>query len=707
MRRWTMLVGIAALAALLRGWAVMRLPMDFDEPVYLEAASDYAGALRTGDLETVVDYAGNREHPALVKLLYGLATLPMGEDPGMVRTTLASRALSALFGLLAVSLLAAFDPLAGGLLAVHTLTIKYTGQAYLEALPHLASIGAVLAFSRVRPDRGQTGRSRWLWLSALALGVTAASKFTYLPVILPILYLAIWEKRVRRRDLLLYGAVALAAFWVLNPTLWRDPVGRLLDSLLFHARYTRGTHVTETAFLPWYQPLSWLARSGPSVWHPDVFFYFALDGPIFLLALPGLYWEWRQRRWVVVWIVSSIVLLLLWPTRWPQYTLVVTPALCLAASSAARHGYRAIQKQEEYREWFRLMIPRPPLAFWILTAIIAAAVAVGYTLVSLQLTLGRLNCSSLNAETSPLPSNTVYAIVAEPGDDPDREMVLGSERGAAIWSPSEIASQPDRWTTYTAENSSLPHDRVLAVAHTGADVYFGTQAGLARLSGDEWQVFDAADVGLPLAPVYALAVGHNGRLWVGAGGGAAVYDGQSWTPFTMASAGWSDERVLSLAIQPHPDGDRVWFGGRSGVSRLDTRTGEWRTFDDAFDPHWGGVPALLLDSQDRLWAGTFGGGLGLWDGATWQFYRTSNSGIPFNTVLALAEVEPGVLWIGAAPPTEVGGVLAEFDGETWKTYTPRNSGFSGAEPLSIARDAGGRWWIGTRTAGVDVYHPGR
>ncbi|MGD9029763.1 MAG: hypothetical protein PVG25_08100, partial [Anaerolineae bacterium] len=58
MQRLVILIGIVLLAALLRGWAVMRLPTDFDEPVYQEVAFDYAEALRAGDLNAIVDYAG-------------------------------------------------------------------------------------------------------------------------------------------------------------------------------------------------------------------------------------------------------------------------------------------------------------------------------------------------------------------------------------------------------------------------------------------------------------------------------------------------------------------------------------------------------------------------------------------------------------------------------------------------------------------------
>ncbi len=245
------------------------------------------------------------------------------------------------------------------------------------------------------------------------------------------------------------------------------------------------------------------------------------------------------------------------------------------------------------------------------------------------------------------------------------------------------------------------------VSDRAGHIWFGAGPAVARYDGaggaSAWQTYWPKEMGLRQGVVHALAVGSDGRLWVGTDAGAAVWDGQTWTPLTTASSGLGDNRVLSLAIQVRPEGDRVWFGTRSGLSCLDTGTGTWLSFPHDFDPTWGGVVALLVDSKGRLWAGTLGGGLGRWDGTSWQFYRTSNSDIPFNSVEALAEVAPGVLWVGIAPPAEFGGVLAEFDGQKWKVYTPRNSGFSGAEPLAIARDARGRWWIGTRTGGVDIY----
>jgi hypothetical protein len=697
--RHRILIAIVLVGALLRGWAAWRLPLDYDEPVYLQAGFDYAEALRVGDWNSVMDYAENREHPALVKLLYGLTVLALGQDPSRAVALYACRIVSAVFGTLAVLVLALFDPLAGGLLAIHTLAVKYTGQVYLEALPLLASLGAVLAF-----HHSTRARDRWFWLSALALGVTAASKFAYLPVVCVILYLAIWEKRFHWRDLLLYSAFAVAAFWLFNPTLWHDPLPRLAESLLFHQRYSQSAHVQASGY-PWYQPLLWISRSMPATWHPEVIFYIGFDEIIFLMALVGLYWEWRERRWVAVWIATNLLFLLIWPTKWPQYTLVLVPALCLAAAYPIARFYHWFREQETYWEWLQGMLPRPPLAFWIICAGLVFLLVAGYVAHTLDLTLGRLGWSHFTTQSTRLPSNTVYDMLATP----EGQMILGTERGAVIWSPPVATDLPDTWIVFTTQNSGLPHDRVLAVARDEADdLWFGTDAGLGYYDGAEWRMYRAKDLGLEQDKVHALEVGSDGRLWIGTSAGAAVFDGQKWTPFTAATSGLLDDFVMSLAIAPRPQGDVVWFGTHSGISRLDTATGDWISAGvEDTGLEWSSVADLLIDSSGRLWAGTLGGGLSLWDGETWRAYRVSNSEIPFNTVQAVFEAEPDVLWVGTALPTEVGGVLATFDGQKWTIYTTRNSGFSGAEPLTIAQDEKQRVWIGTRTGGVDIYQPQR
>jgi hypothetical protein len=181
---------IVLAAFLLRAYAVANLPVDFDEPVYLRAAQHYAAALRAGDWDEIRNYAYVREHPPLMKLVYALVIagqppapdLPAELDenyippPALIQVGMAARAASALLGTLAVLLIALVNPLAGLALALHTYTIKYTAQIYLEALPMLTSAVAVLAYARAQ--RQERGRAWWV-LSAVALGLTAAAKYVY------------------------------------------------------------------------------------------------------------------------------------------------------------------------------------------------------------------------------------------------------------------------------------------------------------------------------------------------------------------------------------------------------------------------------------------------------------------------------------------------------------------------------------------------
>jgi len=688
------LVGIVLLAALLRAWAVWQLPVDFDEPVYLQAAADYADAMRAGDLNAVIDYEGNPEHPPLVKLLYGTGLLALGEGADWQSGLWVARGISALFGVLAVWVLALISPLAGGLLAVHTLAVKYTSQAYLEALPLFASVLAVWALRR-----SAARRDRWLFLSAGALGAALAGKYAYAPIVFVLLYLLIWDKKRRAWDIALYFVAAVGVFWLLDPALWHDPVTRLADSLLFHTRYAQGAHVQEVGY-PWHQPLFWISRSVAATWHPQVFFYLGFDELIFVAAVVGMFWEWRARRWVFVWVLTSLLALLLWPTKWPQYTLVLVPGLCLAAASAVARLAAWVRRQRETWPWLGEMLPRPERAFWVILGLVLALVVGGFAVNTIQVIQGRRGWAHLTAADTPLPSDTVYDIAPLP----DGRMLLATEGGAGIWSPAPSDGAPDGWTVFTAANSGLADSRVRAVAVDGrGDLWFGTAGGLSRYDGENWQTYRGADFELDSPSVHALAV-DGADVWIGTEAGAARFDGAAWTPFTAAD-GLADAFVLSIAVQRTADGDAVWFGTVAGASRYDVPTGEWRTFTaENSGLGVGGVADLLVDSRGRVWAATQGGGLGIWNGQTWGAFTTANSDLPLNTVQAVFETTDGDIWAATALPSAVGGILARFDGKRWHTYSPGRTGYSGAEGLAIAEDAEGRVWIGTRTAGVDVYN---
>jgi sugar lactone lactonase YvrE/4-amino-4-deoxy-L-arabinose transferase-like glycosyltransferase len=680
---------VLILTIFLRAWAVSLLPQDFDEPVYLQNAFDYASAFRSGNFNAVIDFAGNPEHPAFVKLLYTGTVLVLGKAATWTEAFFASRAVSAFFGMLAVLFIAlAVDPLAAGMLAVNTLAVKYTSQVYLEAVPHAMTIAAVLAFLRTSTEKPD----RWFWLSAAALGVAAASKYTYLPVILVVLcYLAIFEKRIKFHWLVLYGVLSLVVFFILDVRLWHDPFTRLYQSLTFHVQYSQGQHVEDVGY-PWYQPFVWIFTSPAANWHPNVFFYFGFDGLISILAILGIKREWKERRWLVIWLVTGMLFLLLWPTKWPQYALSVTPALCIMGAGTLIRLIRLARNQNEYWDYLKEMLPKPTNWFWLAISAFVIFLAAIYLSAAIKLAVGRVGWSNITRSNSFLPSNTVYALLPlEAG-----KLMIGTEQGVGIWTPAQATEGSPSWTIFTMANSGLSSNRVLSmVRDMQGDYWFGTGEGVNRFDGSSWTRFQVGELGLPDDYILSLAASPDGRVYAGTLSGAAVWNGVSWSPLGHTQG----QAVFTLTSDSR--GQYTWFGLGSGASRLDIRDGTWTDY-----PADSPVKHILIDSKGTLWAATSGAGLARLDGSTWTYFRTSNSGIPFNTVNWVVEDPYGVLWVGTAMPTSAGGAAASFDGFEWHTFFANNSGSSEAEVTVLAVQSG-QVWMGTRTQGIDLYKPGR
>ncbi|MGA9349461.1 MAG: ABC transporter permease subunit [Anaerolineae bacterium] len=364
------IIVVTLIALELRLRAVDLLPIDYDEDDYLRAGQQYAAAIQEGDWGALAQLNYRPEHPPLAKLVYGvvLAGLPQSDEIPERPTTAGpasslpephldvARKTAAVSGVLEVLALALVSPLAGLFLAVHTFTIKYTSQVMLEALPALTSAVAVLAYARSK--RQWNG---WLALSAVALGLTASSKYLYAIVGVVIVVHWLWEtwgEAPRNlRPMTMWGVLALGVFFATDPYLWPAPVDRLRESVFYHGEYIQSDAVQRAGFPVW-QPLVWLAQSVP--WHPGVFMV-SLDVLITVLALLGLKRLWQKNSLYVIWLAGALGFLLVWPTKWPQYILVLTVPLSLAAAE----GFQATV-QEPLTGWLRRLLsgplpsPQPP-----------------------------------------------------------------------------------------------------------------------------------------------------------------------------------------------------------------------------------------------------------------------------------------------------------------------------------------------------------
>ncbi len=375
---------VTLLALTLRLHAVEALPIDYDEDDYLAVAQRYAQAIQKGDVNFIINYDFNYEHPPLTKLVYGLVIslaksaplVPEQTSPNIppARTlpephfTLA-RLTAAALGTLEVLALALLNPLAAFFLAIHSWQVKYTSQIMLEPLPSLTSALMVLSYVKAGNRRQWKG---WLGLSAIMLGLTAASKYTYCVAAFAIIVDWLWAEislkttaqkegqRVGWRDwlniggqIIWWGLISIFVFVAFNPRLWHDPFQRLQASVLFHGDYAQSEHVRRAGF-PMWQPLIWLMGSAMFQYQ---FFYFLVDPFITVLAIYGIRPLWRKQRVFVLWLFMALGFLFLWPTKWPQYILILTVPLSLAAAEGFRVTiWRAWQVYAPFKKKGGLMV---------------------------------------------------------------------------------------------------------------------------------------------------------------------------------------------------------------------------------------------------------------------------------------------------------------------------------------------------------------
>lgn len=727
--RWTrkrvrrfLITAITLVALLQRSCAAQRLPVDADEPVYAWAASYYAGLMARGDWAEIPEYTYNIEHPVFNKLLYaaglrligyeGRTDQPIeppsseviaswGDEPTELGLFLVDRYVAVLFGTLQVLVVAAANPLAGALLGIHTMTIKYTSQIYLEAVPAFAITSSILAFNRER-RRERERPSTWFWLSAGALGVAAASKYIYVVPALAMGAFILWHQRRRPWNILLYGLLALTVFFVLDPILWPDPVGRLRRSILFHFEYPASGEPTRYEY-PWWQPINWMGGAG--AWHPTAF-WFPFDLFTFLGGLMGLPFLFRQNKLYFSWFVVGWAFLFLWPVKWPQYTLIVAPVICLSAGAAGRALADRFDLHFNRETWQRISRYLPDETFWIapptwllvLVALLILLYGVGALVVRINRIQQLRPWTSYSASEGALPSNAVNALAL----DAQGRVWIGTREGLTIYEGEEA-------TPRRTDEPPTVDDRITALASdVEGRMWVGTPGGVIAIENGDSTTYTAEEMGLSSSAVLALAAEGGEGVWVGTRTGAARWDGSQWTAFSPEDAGLTSDTILALAVD---ETGRVWMGTDRGLASLELSAGgsRWSSYTTSSSPlPFNGIQALEADPRGGIWIGTGGRGLCLWDRDDWTCYRAGSSGLPWNTVSTLHIDDQQRLWIATERPTEIGGTVAVLDvtgDPQWETFTPRYSGLKSGQVNAILQDQEGKYWFGTGFDGVKIYAP--
>ena len=217
-----------------------------------------------------------------------------------------------------------------------------------------------------------------------------------------------------------------------------------------------------------------------------------------------------------------------------------------------------------------------------------------------------------------LSSEMVYAIAVR-GD----EIWLGTcGGGATLWNRTQ-----KKFTVYTTKGEPQQKDDgesikwknhpayndVWVILPDQDRIWFGTYfygfggGGISYYKPGQknpWKVFDTNQG--RAKKIVSLAANQD-QLWVGSEKGLSLLDKKTdkWTAFFSAKEGLAGNFVNSLLV----DQDYLWIGTNAGINRMNLKNRSLKTY---------GVQEeikSLAKVQDRIWAGSLGGGLLIFDPA--------------------------------------------------------------------------------------------
>lgn len=232
------------------------------------------------------------------------------------------------------------------------------------------------------------------------------------------------------------------------------------------------------------------------------------------------------------------------------------------------------------------------------------------------------------------------------------------------------------------------------------------------LKAERWTNFSEAH-GLGARSVTSAIISKDSILWAGTSDGLSWYNGE-WHTFRKNKLGHTDNYVSAL----YEDREGIWIGELGGVSYINPK-------EDIYDSDaWINISyetmglkneyiiieALCIDERDRLWIGTRGEGLLIFDrtpsgdkswkdfvqdSSRWQ-HITVDDGLPSNSVFDIISANSGDIWIA----TGVGASIHSPSSGIWKHDIFENE-FNPDTIFSLFQDKANYVWLG-RNSGLEV-----
>ena len=255
-------------------------------------------------------------------------------------------------------------------------------------------------------------------------------------------------------------------------------------------------------------------------------------------------------------------------------------------------------------------------------------------------------------ENSDLPNNYLYAGAV----CPDGQMAIVHTDGVILFDGKTFTSLPKTDTYLSLNGVACDANGGIWVAHfQGVSRYFNGK--WITYGSDQLATGDSAN-----ELVYDVKAAPDGKMWVAASRSVTMFENETWTVFREAQEFDGSRFFNALTVDAK---GRPWVAHSAGMDVFEN--GAWIPI--AIDKRAYSSPeSIAVDAKGQVWLGTLSDGAFRFDGSSTTQHDRATEQLLSNTVASLAVDGSGRVWLG----TTYG--LTVFDGASWQTFLMSNSG---------------------------------
>lgn len=212
---------------------------------------------------------------------------------------------------------------------------------------------------------------------------------------------------------------------------------------------------------------------------------------------------------------------------------------------------------------------------------------------------------------------------------------------------NELGQSPNKThdIKYLSVNQGLNSNELLCLFEDRSNIWIGTNdGGIMKYDGEYLETF-TTDNGFPGNSIRNIFKDSKGNLWFSSyGGGISKFDGEEFINFSTSN-GLNHNWVFGAIEDPKGN---IWVFSQNGINKIYTEEGAQRISSYSIEQGMSSryILSMTFDKKGNLWFGTYGRGVGKFDGERFYHFESANS-IIGNSCFSVYNDYNNKLWIGS------------------------------------------------------------